>query len=95
MQIKQLVWTQLPDYEEPVYKGTEVVGRETIPGWHYAKAPATGKEYKIHFERAGEDAPIGLFFPLWDCGPGYELLEDAKAQAQADFENDLLEALDL
>ncbi len=89
MKIKQLVWTQLPGYQEPIgYRG-EVTGYIDVEGWYLAKAPSTGKEYRIHKEPDDD-----LFYPLWDCMPGFELLEDAKAAAQAEFETDIMEALD-
>ena len=89
MKIKQLVWTQLPDYQEPIgYRG-EVTGYIDVEGWHFARGFATDKVYHIH-----RDPADGLYYPLWDSFPGFELLEDAKAAAQADFEAKILEALD-
>jgi len=82
VKIKQLVWTQLPDYlEDDMMK----------PGWWVAQNPlrqAAGcglDSYKIHLEPSD-----GKYYPLWDTGPGYELLEDAMAQATAEYETAVL-----
>ena len=90
MQIKQLDWGQTAVYSEADYDDDGFcIGEVMVEGWHFARAPATDKMYQIH-----RDHTDGLYYPLWDSFPGYELLENAKAEAQADFETKILEALD-
>lgn len=47
------------------------------------------KTYNIYLETDGK------YYPGWDTGPSFELLEDAMDAAQAQFETEIMKYLDL